>query len=159
MEGIAKQIHKYFPSEDETTYYKKSLQIFKTKNRESMERVRASGKLVSKWNNRHEKETSKCITTNKIEAKNVCYTIPLVVKDISDIDHQELIRLNLIANLNYPIQMILSEWIDSREARFKYIYDHKEDKEKASKIFQYWPTYNKSQGHILFFTNIYFYSR
>lgn len=143
MEALAIDIVKYFPGESQDAYFLKDERIFIDKNGEPYTRKRATGKIVSKWNNRPEKNSSKSST---VTSKDVCYTIPTAAKEIENIDQLEIIRLNLIANQNYPIQVILTEWVECRPLRFKCI---AENLKFPSKIFRFWPTYTHGDGHIL----------
>lgn len=144
MELISNEIQRHFPGEDEATYYKKELRVFKNPTTgEPFERVRASGKLVSKWNNRRDKDSSR---SAKAAVKSVCYTMPIPLSEIANKEAQEFIRVNLIANQNYPLNLIIEEWRSSRPLRFQCINDNKKSSEK---VFQYWPTYGHADGHIL----------
>lgn len=143
MEALAIEIVKYFPGESQDAYFLKDDRTFYDKHGQLCTRKRATGKIASKWNNRSDKESSRSST---VTSKDVCYTIPLAAKEIENIDNLEVMRVNLIANQNYPIQVILTEWVESRPLRFKCIV---ENEKSPAKVFNFWPTYTHGDGHIL----------
>lgn len=146
MESLAQEIQRYFPGEDESTYFKKHWRKFTSKAGDPYERYKASGKLYSKWNNRKEKATSKSAT---LTSKNTYYTMPIVLNEIPEGERKqalEAFRVNLAANLNYPIYLIMDEWNQTREYRLKYI---EKNKNNPRKTCQAWPRYTEKDSHIL----------
>lgn len=147
MESLAQEIQTYFPGEDESTYFKKEIRNYtEKKTGGSYERVKACGKIYSKWNNRREKNPLK---PANVSSKDICYTMPIRITEVSGAEKQqalEAIRLNLASNLNYPITMILNEWNETRDCRFECI---EKNKKEPGKVFMQWPRYELSDSHIL----------
>lgn len=143
MKLLAEQIEEFFPGEDKQTFFKIERREYFCKEKQKMIiRNRAAGKLVAKWANRREKEPRQ----KKVSDQDHYVTIPVIVENISNAEHQEILRVNLCANQNYPINVIMDEWKKCQELRLKCISNNKEN---PHKIFSAWPHYEHGDGHIL----------
>lgn len=141
MRLLSEQIEQFFPGESKFTFYKTDYKTVFNKKGEKVQRNRVSGKLVNKWTNRKEKEPRK-----RQAATDSYYTMPVIFGDFTDFDHQDRLRLNLSANQNYPINVILNDWKNCQQLRLQSI---NKNKEKPGKIFEEWPFYEHGDGHIL----------
>lgn len=142
MECIAEEIVRYFPGESKDTYFKREIKIYHQDNKE-LTRSRVSGKLFNKWNNRSDRSSLGKQHNPKVA---LCYSIPIEITEITNEDDQEKIRVNLAANLNYSIHLILDEWKRSKELRFKCIQNNLAN---PHKIFNNWPFYGQTNGYFL----------
>lgn len=134
MEALADEIVKYFDGEDKGVYFLRSQQTDGSK--------KIKGKIPSKWNNRRQKENP----VEKQDEVATCYTIPLLIEGIANEEEQSRIRLNLMANQSYPINMVIDEWKLSRDLRFLTI---QQNQNNPAYIFSQWPSYTLPDGYIL----------
>lgn len=139
MDQIADEICHHFNGEKKILYFNRSIKILKNK-----ERMRASGKLVDKWNNRHEKP-KKVVKS----AEELYFTSRISVSSFSgelSIEDQEKIRINFVAKQSTPISIMINDWKRCNELRFKCI---EENRKKPGVVFTEWPYYKHKEGFIL----------
>lgn len=142
MERIANEIEKYFPGEESKTYYKTSL----LKQANGKFKAKDSGKLVSKWTNRTDKDEAK---TKQL--LNQCATNQTSAVDIPHIDNedeQKRIQAALKNCSKKPLEMILKDWSMCRDIRLRCLLDNK-DEGNILKIVTEWPPYLWPEGNIL----------
>lgn len=137
MEKLAEEIQRYFPEEEKSAYYQYELKVLKGK-----ERYRATGKIVDKWNNRKERECRrKAITMEEMYSD-----ARIKITNIENREDQVAMRLNLMAHTNFPIEVVINDWVKSSSLRFEDINSNKND---PTTVFSRWPFYTSNTGVVL----------
>ncbi|KAL5290657.1 hypothetical protein ACFFRR_010178 [Megaselia abdita] len=142
MERIAKEIEKTFPGEGAEIYFKRNL----IQKKDGTYKTKSTGRLVSKWSNRSDKETAK---KHKLLEESSNIQSEIVVLDvIENEEEQKRIQASLKHSTKKPVEMILKDWAMSRELRLKCLIENRSEKNKEV-VFSEWPTYQSPEGNIL----------
>lgn len=139
MERLSEEIVYYFPGEDKFTYYKKEMRIMK----DNSTRLRPTGKLPNKWNNRRERDQVQKRDQMIYEAN---FTTPVTIIAIENESEQEEIKAVLADCLKMRLELVLDNWKKSSELRLKFLQANRNNLEK---VFQDWPMYTHGEGYVL----------
>lgn len=140
MERISKEIGIHFPGEDPETYFKRNL----VKLEDGTEKTKLTGRIVSKWSNRSDKEPAK--KRKLAEEVNSSQTEYVTINEIQNETEQKRIQASLKNATKKPLEMILKDWTMCRDIRIKCLIEHKND---PLRIFKEWPNYFWPEGNHL----------
>lgn len=133
MERMANDIEKYFPGEESKTYFKRSL----LKQKDGSYKTKVTGKLVSKWTNRAEKEAAK--KKKLLEQGNADQTLTTDIPNIQNEAEQKRVQATLKYSAKKPLEMVLKDWAVCRDLRLKCLLKNRNNPEK---VLSEWPTGN-----------------